>query len=98
MDFARKTIYSLPELLYSIGSTAAYNYFFYPFVMITEYIYTTGDYNKELKEAADFAYYIAMQVIIPVQKKWYYSPAEYIRGFYDGHSASYQLGRNGIFS
>lgn len=97
MDFARKTIYSLPELLYSIGSTAAYNYFFYPFVMITEYIYTTGDDNKELKEAADFAYYIAMQGYNPSTKKWYYSPAEYIRGFYDGHSASYQLGEMASF-
>ncbi|HRR92102.1 MAG TPA: hypothetical protein P5253_07540 [bacterium] len=97
MDFARKTIYALPELLYFIGSTAAYNYFFYPFTMIAEYLYSTGENSAELKEAGEYAYYMAMQGYNPNTKKWYYSPAEYIRGFYDGHSANYQLGEMASF-
>lgn len=92
IDFARKTINALPEVLYLRGPGTVYNYFFYPFVAIAEYLYTTGEDSPELREAAEYAYYMAMQGYDPNTKKWYYSPAEYVRDFYDGHSAFYQLG------
>lgn len=91
LDFARETIRSLPEMLYSIPY-AVYNYFFYPFVGIAEYLYFTGENDEELREAGEYAFFMAMQGYDPNTKKWYYSPAEYSRGFYDGHSANYQLG------
>ncbi|MCX7796608.1 MAG: hypothetical protein N2380_08835, partial [bacterium] len=91
-EFAKNTINALPELLYSVSPTAVYNYFFYPFIGIAYYLYHTGEDNKELLEAGEFAYYMAMQGYNPNTKKWYYSPSEYIRDFYDGHSALYQMG------
>ncbi len=91
-EFAKNTINALPELLYSVGTNAVYNYFFYPFIAIAYYLYYTGEYDMELLEAGDFAYYMAMQGYNPNTKKWYYSPAEQIRDFYDGHSALYQMG------
>jgi len=96
-EFAKNTINALPELLYSVSSTAVYNYFFYPFIAIAYYLYRTGEDNKELLEAGEFAYYMAMQGYNPNSKKWYYSPSEYIRDFYDGHSALYQMGEMASF-
>lgn len=96
-DFAKNTINALPELLYSVSPTAVYNYFFYPFIAIAYYLYHTGEDNRELLEAGEFAYYMAMQGYNPNTKKWYYSPNEYVRDFYDGHSALYQMGEAASF-
>jgi len=96
-EFARNTINALPELLYIISPSAVYNYFFYPFIAIAHYLYYTGEDNRDLVEAGEFAYYMAMQGYNPNTKKWYYSPAEYIRDFYDGHSAFYQIGEMSAF-
>ncbi|MBC7320551.1 hypothetical protein H5T89_07875 [bacterium] len=96
-EFAKNTINALPALLYSISLTAVYNYFFYPFIAIAHYLYCTGEDNKELLETGEFAYYMAMQGYNPNTKKWYYSPAEYMMGFYDGHSAIYQMGEIASF-
>lgn len=96
-EFAKNTINAIPDLLYSASPTTVYNYFFYPFIAIAHYLYHTREDNKELMEAGEFAYYMAMQGYNPNTKKWYYSPSEYARDFYDGHSALYQMGEVSSF-
>ena len=68
-----------------------YNYNFIPFAAISSYISRSEDHDEELLEMARECWRYSSGGIDTGTGRWFYSASEQAAGFYDSHSALYQM-------